>query len=127
MQLIDLQRRGLDDTVDLVVRLFTRLFQNLAESFTTHRKGERKMNQKTQSFNENAEFLPEDFTPPSDLVARLKVAWPEFVEIFGGKPCAKEGERLTLLAEAAAISRQETAYLGWFIRRAPKKDGFELD
>jgi hypothetical protein len=111
MQLIDAQRRGLDDTVDLVVRLFTRLFQNLAESFTTHRKGERKMNQKAQSFNENAEFLREDFTPSSELVARMKVTWPEFVEIFGDVPYGTEGERLTLLAEAAGISRSEAAYL----------------
>jgi len=94
---------GLDDKVDLVVRLFTRLFQNLAESFTRHRKGERKTNQKPQRFDENAEFLPEDFIPPSNLVARLEVTWPEFVETFGGIPYATEGERLTLLAEAAGI------------------------
>ena len=69
------------------------------------------MNQKAQSDEEILEFLPEDFAPPSDLVARMKTAWPEFVKIFGSIFYETEGERLILLAEAAGISRPEAAYL----------------
>jgi hypothetical protein len=66
---------------------------------------------KTQSDEENLDFLPEDFTPPPELLARMKVTWPDFVELFGETPYETEGERLTVLAEAAGISRPEAAYL----------------
>lgn len=71
------------------------------------------MNQKTQiDFDEvDRGFLPEDFTPPPDLLARMKITWPAFVELFGETPYATEGELLTILAEAAGISRPEVAYL----------------
>jgi hypothetical protein len=69
------------------------------------------MNKKVHTDEEDLEFLPEDFTPASDLLAGMKVTWPEFVEIFGDIPYETEGELLTLLADAAGISRPETAYL----------------
>jgi hypothetical protein len=40
------------------------------------------MNQKAQSDEE--EMLSEDLTPPSDLVARMKISWPKFFEILDG-------------------------------------------
>ena len=76
----------------------------------TH-KGERTMNQESQSDEDVMEFLPSDFTPAPDLVARMKVTWPEFVELFGGVFYETEGERLDQLCEAAGITRPEAAYL----------------
>jgi hypothetical protein len=59
------------------------------------------MSRKTESEGEELDFLPEDFTPPPELLARMKVTWPDFVELFGETPYETEGERLTVLAEAA--------------------------
>jgi hypothetical protein len=62
------------------------------------------MDQETQGFDEYREFLPEDFTPPADWLKRMKVTWPEFVELFGGVFYETEGERLDQLCEAAGIT-----------------------
>jgi hypothetical protein len=64
-----------------------------------------------QNDQEQMEFLPEDFTPPIDLLQRMKISWPEFVELFGDTPYETQGELLTVLAEAAGITRPEAAYL----------------
>ena len=69
------------------------------------------MNHKTQSDKEEMEFLTEDFTPPPDLLARMKITREEFVDLFGDTHYGTEGEKLTILAEAAGISRPEAAYL----------------
>ncbi len=69
------------------------------------------MKQRIENDETCFDFLPEDFAPSPDLLARMKVTWPEFVVLFGEVPYATEGERLTILAEAAGISRPEVAYL----------------
>ena len=57
----------------------------------------------------------------------MKIAWPEFVKIFGGIFYETEGERLILLAEAAGLTTRGCLSLDWFVRRTLQEDRFELD